>query len=83
MVTAHTYTQLRLTKMKDLTVFSRFSVSKGKAADSRQMPSMKIRLGSVTPLLRVVLILGNLIIMCVETETVGGLLLFQKEAFFF
>lgn len=64
-------------------VLSRFSVSKGKVADNRHMPSMKTRPGSVTPLLRVVLIFGNLIIMRVETETVGGLLLFQKEAFFF
>jgi hypothetical protein len=37
----------------------------------------------VTPLLRVVLIFGNLIIMCIETKTGNGPVLFQKEAFFF
>ncbi|ERJ61374.1 hypothetical protein M472_21700 [Sphingobacterium paucimobilis HER1398] len=65
--------------MKDLTVFSRFSVSTGKAADNKHMPKMKIKLGSVTPLLSVVLIFVNFIIMYIETETDNGLFLFQRR----
>lgn len=83
MVTAQTYTQLRLMKIKDLTVLSRSSVSNGKAADSKHMPRMKIKLGSVTPLLRVVLIFGNLIITCIETKTEMGCFCFRRRLFSF
>ena len=43
-------------------VLSRFSVRLGKIADNKQMPTMKIKLGTMTPLLSVVLILTGFFI---------------------
>lgn len=63
-VTAQTYTQFRFMKMKDLTLFRISSVHIGKIADNKQTPKIKIKLGSVTPLLNVVLILDKNIIIC-------------------
>ena len=63
MVTHQTYTQLKLTNMKFLTLFRRVSVNSGKIAEIRQMEIIKIRLGIVTPLSKVVLDLKELLIL--------------------
>lgn len=54
MVTDQTYTQFRLTKMKFFMTFRRSSVKPGEIADSTQIPIIKTKLGTVTPILSVV-----------------------------
>jgi hypothetical protein len=49
--------------MKFLTLFRRVSVNSGKIAEIRQMEIIKIRLGIVTPLSKVVLVLKELLIL--------------------
>jgi len=54
-VTAHTYTQLRLTKIKFLITLRRFSASEGNRMDTKEIMEIKIILGKVTPRFNVVL----------------------------
>ena len=75
MVTDHTYTQLSLTKINSFTLFRRSSVSFGKTAESTQTVIIKIRLGTVTPLLNVVLKLENFIIIVLIKMPVHSLYL--------
>ena len=73
MVTDHTYTQLSLTKINSFTLFRIPSVSFGKTAESTQTAIIKIKLGTVTPLLNVVLKLENFIIIVLVKKQVHSL----------
>jgi hypothetical protein len=52
-VTDHTYTQFKLTNMNCLISFRIFSVGFGYTAERKQVPIINIKLGIVTPLLKV------------------------------
>jgi len=53
-VTAHTYIQLRFTKRNSFTVFNKVLVTSGNNIVPTHTPMIKIRLGMVMRLLRVV-----------------------------
>lgn len=52
MVTDQTYTQFRFTKIKALISFRILFTASGKIADAKHTPTINIKLGMVTPMLR-------------------------------